>query len=510
MEKKQISRRDFMKGAAVGTIGLATIGVLGGCTPGGSSADEVKWDKETDVVVVGGGGAGVAAAAQAALDGAKVLILEKAGIAGGTTNYSGGVMQAAGTKYQSEFSEFKNDTPENHFQLWLRAGEGLVDEALVKDLAYGAPEHIDWLSGLGLKFTSVYGHSIIPYMDDALYADRIHVYEGGGGHGGGVSLVQAMLKVATDKGATVEFQTEVTELILNNEGAVIGVAAMQNGKAVNIKATKGVILAAAGVDNNKEMAKELAPQQYWAISNGVPLCAETDTGDGIRMAMEIGAAVCGFGGTIDFCGKTGASTNNKFPHFPSFIVNSNGRRFVNEDATYAFHYRAIFQQESQCGGPTYMIFGESSLADPNAKWTKESATKDLADGVLVQGATIEELAGKIKVDAANLKATLETWNRDTAAGTDQQMDRITGLTPISGPFYAYKNTPFNLGAIGGVKINTDTQAIDVNGEVIPGLYAAGLNAGGWLGPYYPGSGTAIMGCVHWGRKAGAHAAKQNS
>ena len=65
---------------------------------------------------------------------------------------------------------------------------------------------------------------------------------------------------------------------------------------------------------------------------------------------------------------------------------------------------------------------------------------------------------------------------------------------------------FNLGSLGGLKINVDTEVIDVNGNVIPHLYAAGLNAGGWIGPYYPGSGTAVIGTAHWGRKAGAKAA----
>ncbi|MBF7096774.1 FAD-dependent oxidoreductase [Alkalibacter mobilis] len=512
MEKKGVSRRDFIKGAAVGTIGVATMGIFGACSQEGSgnTTKDIKWDKETEVLVVGAGGTGVAAAAQASIDGAAVLILEKAGIAGGTTNYSGGVMQAAGTEFQKNLTSFKNDTAENHFQLWLRAGEGLVDEELVKDLAYGAADHISWLSGLGLNFTSVYGHCNIPYVDKNLFADRIHVYEGGGGHGGGVPLVQAMLNTALDKGAVIEYETEVTDLIANDDGEVIGVVANQGGKALNIKAKKGVILAAAGVDNNKEMAKELAPQQYWSLNNGVPLCAETDTGDGIRMAMEIGAAVCGFGGTIDFCGKTGAATDNRVPMFPSFIVNKQGRRFVSEDATYAFHYRAIFQQESQFGAPTYMIFGESSLSDEFARWTTESLEKDIADGVVIKGATIEELAQKIDVDAVNLAATLSTWNSDANSGSDNQFDRETGIKPISGPFYAYKNVAFNLGAIGGVKINTDAQAIDTDGEIIPRLYAGGLNAGGWLGPYYPGSGTAIIGTVHWGRKAGAHAAKLTS
>ncbi|MBO5638533.1 MAG: FAD-binding protein, partial [Oscillospiraceae bacterium] len=117
-----------------------------------------------------------------------------------------------------------------------------------------------------------------------------------------------------------------------------------------------------------------------------------------------------------------------------------------------------------------------------------------------------ELAEAIGVPAANLKAQLDLWNSYGESGEDLQFGRLTGVEPITGPFYAYQNVAYNLGALGGLKINVDTEVIDVNGNVIPHLYAAGLNAGGWIGPYYPGSGTAIIGTVHWGRKAGAKAA----
>ena len=90
---KTVSRRSFLKGAALSALGVATVGLV----PAGVA--EENWDVTTDVLVVGAGGAGVSAAAEAAAAGAKVLIYEKAGIAGGTTNLSGGVMQAAGTRY---------------------------------------------------------------------------------------------------------------------------------------------------------------------------------------------------------------------------------------------------------------------------------------------------------------------------------------------------------------------------------------------------------------------------
>ena len=505
---KDVSRRSFLKGAALGALGVATMGIV----PAGVA--EETWDVETDVLVVGAGGAGVSAAAEAAMAGAKVLIYEKAAIAGGTTNLSGGVMQAAGTRFQKEFTKYQDDTPEKHAALWIKAGENYVDEALVTDLAKGAPEHIHWLADTcGIKWTSLYGHCHIPYVDNELFADRIHVYEGGGASGSGSIFVQAVLKVAQDNGAEIQYNTEVTKLIRGEDGTILGAEAVCEGKTLRVKAAKGVILCTASIDQNKEMAKQYAPQHYYDLCNNFVLAVPTDTGDGIRMGMEIGADVAGFGGCIDFCGRTGAATDNRVPYMAAFIVNQKGLRFVCEDATYAYHYRAIYQQTVQHDGPTFMIFGTSSIANPSvvasgyASWSEESAKADVERGALYYGETIEELAAAIGVPAANLKMQLELWNSYAAAGEDAQFGRETGLMEITGLFYAYKNVAYNLGSLGGLKINLDAEVIDVNGNVIPHLYAAGLNAGGWIGPYYPGSGTAVIGTVHWGRKAGAAAAK---
>lgn len=503
---REISRRSFLKGTAAGAVGAAALGVLNLPV---LAQESIAWDEETDVIVVGAGGTGVCAAAEAAKAGAKVRIFEKAGLAGGTTNFSGGVMQAAGTRAQKEYTKYQDDTPEKHAALWIKAGEGTVDEELVTDLAKGAPGHIAWLEEeIGLKFTSVYGHCHIPYVEDDLMADRIHVYEGGGGMGGGTILVKAVLDYAMGMGAQIDYNAEVIRLFQNADKAVIGAEVKMKDKTIKVKANKGVVLAAASIDNNKEMAKRLSPQHYWDLTSQMCLVATTDTGDGIRMGMEAGADLAGFGGCIDFCGKTGAATDNRNPLFPSFIVNQAASRFVCEDATYAYHYRAIFQQEKQLNGPTYMIFGKSSLSAPGSAWTEESLAKDVADGVVVAADTIEALAEALKLNPASLKETLDKWNADMKQGKDSLFGRATGLEPLDGPFYAYKNVSFNLGSLGGLRINTKAQVLNTAGEPIPHLYAGGLNAGGWIGPYYPGSGTAVMGTVHWGRKAGVNVAAE--
>ena len=123
--------------------------------------------------------------------------------------------------------------------------------------------------------------------------------------------------------------------------------------------------------------------------------------------------------------------------------------------------------------------------------------------------TIEALAEQIGVPAANLQAALDTWNADmsTEEKTDSQFPtRACGLETIdTPPYYATRTYDYNLGALGGLKINTSAQVIDTNGEVIPHLYAAGQVAGGFMGSYYPGTGTGILATLAFGRSAGENA-----
>lgn len=467
--------------------------------------DADLFDEMYDVVIAGSGGAGLSAAVEAARGGLKTVVFEKAGIPGGTTNASGGVIQAAGTKYQKEFTNFTDDTPKKHAQLWVKAGEGRVDESLVWDLALGAPSNIEWLVELGLEFEKVYGHAKIPYVSDDLHADRIHQYKNGGQGGEGTVLTLTLLNEFEKNNGTIEYDSPVIALILDKDShAVIGALVEKDGKAVKVKAERGVVLATASIDHNPALAKELNEQHYYDISHSTLLSTPYDTGDGIMMGMGIGAAVAGMGGAIDFCGRTGNATNNQIPTIPMIIVNAIGKRFICEDATYAYQYRAIFQETKTHDAPTYMIFGEASIAEPGSAWTADSLKEDVASGLVLKADTLEALADKINVPANNLQETLTQWDHFANQKEDTEFGRLEGLKKITGPYYAMLNKASNLGSLGGLRINTDSQVINHFGQPISGLYAAGLNAGGWVASYYPGSGTAIAGIIHQGRKAGKH------
>lgn len=458
---------------------------------------------EYDLIVVGSGGAGLSAAATAAENNASVMIIEKQGIAGGTTNYSGGVIQAAGTDLQKETTKFQTDCPENHEKEYMKAGEGRVYQELVHDFTQNSPKNIDWLAKMGIKWNNVYGHTEIPYAKD-YFADRIHVYEGGGMSGNGIILTQHLLKYALNLGAKITYNTAAVGLINadDSQRKVCGVVIEGKDRQLKyLKARQGVILATASIDQNLALAKDLSPQHYEDVKAHLCWSVSTDRGDGIVMGMSVGAAVTGFGGTIDFDARTGNGTDDRVPTIPSIFVNGNGLRFVNEDATYAYEFRAIFNQEKLLDKPTYQIFGKSSISGSSSPWNEESLANDVKNGLVIKADTIADLAQKINIPVENLVNSVNTWNKNAAESTDPEYERTVGVEPFSGPYFAYRNTPGNLGAIGGLKINQKCNVLDVYNQPINGLYAAGLNAGGWIGSYYPGSGTAIGGIVHQGRRA---------
>lgn len=515
MAMETISRRSFIGKGALAGAALAGLG-LAGCAPQAANTQQSstpsafipeKWDAEADVVVLGAGGTGLSAACAAAKAGATVIVYDEDSKAGGTTAMSGGVIQAAGTAAQKSLSPFTNDTPEKHAQCYLEQAEGLADEDLVKTLCSRAPELIDWLESIGLKWQRVYGNCHVPYVSEGLHADRIHVYEGGGAGGQGNVLTEAEYAEAMRLNVTFEFKTKAEHLIYDAGKGVVGVELSAGGKTMNVKASKGVVMGLGGMDRNEDLARAFNPQQYWDLTTQQSFISSFAKGDGIRMGLEIGAALATCGGTIDYDMATGQGTDNGVPQIPCLIVNGAGRRFVCEDSTYAYQYRAIFQQEKQLGKPTYMVMDQNMVEQGVGPWAADPEAAVSAGG-LMRADTLEELADAMGVPADNLLETFRSWNDGIAAASkDVQFGRNTQLIPLDKPpYYANKNVSANLGSLGGLKINSKCEVLDLAGNPIPHLYAGGMNSGGWYGTYYPGSGTSLTGGLVLGHIAGENAA----
>ena len=502
----ELTRRNFVAGAcAAGAAALATTNSLIGSA---KAAEEPEtWDEECDVLILGAGGTGLSAACAAAEAGAKVIVVDADEKSGGTTAMSGGVIQAAGTQWQKEFTDFQDDTPEKHAQCYMEQAEGIGHEDLITTMCNRAPELIEWLSTIGIKWVNVYGNCHVPYVTEGLHADRIHVYEGGGAGGQGGVLTDAEAAEAERLGATFEYNTCAKRLVFTEGKGVMGAIVERDGAELAIKAAKGVILALGGIDRAEDLCMSFNQQQYWDLTTQMSYISPLANGDGIRMGMAVNGQLASVGGTIDYDMATGNATTNATPQIPCIFVNCKGKRFVCEDATYAYTYRAIFQQETQLGGHTYMIFDQNAIEQGLTPWADDPEGA-VADGKLFSADTVEELAEQIGVPASNLKSTVDLWNTNIEeSGEDLEYGRDTQLIKLDKPpFYANLNISANRGSLGGLLINTKAEVIDNNGEVIPGLYAGGMNSGGWYGLYYPGSGTSLSGGLVWGHIAGESAA----
>lgn len=518
MKSRKVSRREFLKktvatgAVAVGSatlIGCMEDGKDGSSGKDGKDADgnsngtpdeTIQWDESFDVVIVGGGGAGLVAGIEAADAGATVLLLEKRDEVGGSTGMSGGVVQASGTIYQEDLG-ITNDNADKHFDYWFKAGENSVDQSLVRLMADNSKADIEWLGQLGLDIIRIYAVDPIPYIDPNLMLERLHVADGGGN-----GYVEVIHQTALNKGVEIRTATPVSALIYSTETGVSGVE-LENGKLVQAK--RAVVMASGGYDRNEEMARTYSPQLYWDLQNELVLASDANTGDGIRMGMNIGADLAGMGGTIGYPALRIGRAENDSP-IPGIWVNKYGQRFVNEAAHYGYASRAIFDQEEHI---VWAVFDETVKEMGGALiggWSSDLST-EIASGLIKTGNTVAQLAAEINVNAAQLDLSLTKWNSDMDAEQgDTLFGKLVSLEPLdTAPYYATRVLCYNVGSCGGLRINSQAQVLNLKGQPIPRLYAAGMTAGGFIGPYYPGSGTAVTSTLVFGRIAGQNAAAES-
>jgi tricarballylate dehydrogenase len=473
-----------------------------------------------DLVVVGCGISGLSAAVSAQQAGAKVAVLERAvrEERGGNTRYTESYWRMQSPEEVS--ADFEDQLAANSggwpdpsivneaarpYEEWpalLRAAS-ITDPELIATLAREAPVALQWLQSFGVTF------DFLPnYFINESTTRMAPV-------GGGAALVEALATYAESvpDDIAIFYETTARGLIYAVDGAVVGIEAVGRGNQRIDLRGDAVVLASGGFEGNPEMLSHyLGPQALFIrpVARG----GHYNRGEGIRMALAAGAAPAGDYGSFHaqpVDPRSGEQEPVVLTYTYGILVNKLGRRFVNEapgtvDATYESRTREIMKQPE---GWAWAI--HDGRLDDVPNWQKAIRTREppiVAD-------TLDDLAAAIALDAATLKRTIAEYNAacpDPAGFDPLHADGLEtrGLEPPKShwsrvidrpPFRAWPIIAANCFTFGGVKVNSDAQVINMDGEVIPGLYAAGEVVGLYY-RNYPGSTSVMRGAVT-GRLAAA-------
>ena len=485
-------------------------------------AVEAKY--QADVVVVGGGGAGLAAAISAYQAGAKhVLVLEKLGFVGGSTNVSEGALNAVDPVRQGR--QGIEDSVAKFYDQTIKGGHNKGTPALVHYLTENSMNSVDWLEDLGVKFKDEIGTGALwqrsHYPATPSGNTYIRTFEQVIGETNGA------IKVMTD--------TKVTDLI-KADGRIKGVMAENFGRKITVDAgavviatvglkvkgkdgtytihSKAVVDAAGGFGANIKMRQEFNTGVWKDVkldkSIGCTNLAKAAQGDGLVMGKKVGAALIGLDDIqIHPCGTpgTGLMENIRTSGRNRIFVNLEGSRFVNEGAARDVLAKAIFAQPK---GTYWIVVNHERY--PSEDWVDANGAtirNMLALGSVVAAPTLDELAKKTGMDPKKLEASVAGYNAVVEGKAKDPLGFVANnkddKTLTGGPWYACRKVPTVHHTMGGLEINTKAQVIGVDGKVIPGLYAAGEVTGGIHGSNRLG-GNAIADVMVFGRTAGTNAA----
>ena len=441
-----------------------------------------------DAIIVGSGGTGLTAALQARELGLNVVILEKNGKTGGNTSRASSGMNASESLVQLDEGIIDNNR--DFYEETLKGGGLLNDRAMLKYFVNHSALAISWLMKYGVRLTDL-------TITGGMSVKRAH--RPGSMEPVGFYLTSRLTNQVKKAGVDIFTGAKVTKLLQDKNGNVNGVE-VETDKGVKTIKAKAVLLATGGFGASKEIIKKYRPDLVDYKTTNQPGA----TGDGMKLAKEIGAQLM----QMNFIQvHPTADTDN--PHVyligeglrgeGAILVNKAGKRFVNELNTRKIVSSAITDLHED---GAYLIFDSGVRG--------HFAAVEFYDhvGLVKEGSSLADLAKEIDVDPENLAATVDEWNKAVENHKDKEFGRTTGMDREinRGPYYAIHIHPAIHYTMGGIHINTETQVLDTNGNVIKGLYAAGEVSGGLHGNNRIG-GNSIAETVIFGRQAGIQMAK---
>ncbi|OLC17960.1 MAG: tricarballylate dehydrogenase [Candidatus Rokubacteria bacterium 13_1_40CM_69_27] len=484
-----------------------------------------------DVVVVGGGNAALCAALSAREHGARVLVLEKAPEAwrGGNGFFTAGGFRFAFKSFE-ELRELVGDlsdeeaasmevdpyTEDTYYDDLMRVTEDCADPDLALLLVRESQPTVRWMKGRGIRWIPMFGRQAYKVGGRFRFWGGLVLEAVGGGPG----LIDMEYAAAAKAGIEVRFEAKGTRLTVDDRGAVTGVV-VRTPSGTESLASRAVVLGSGGFEANPEMrTRYLGPNWELARVRGTPY----NTGDGIRMALEIGALPWGHWSgchsvqwdlNAPWHGDRKVGDNFQKHSYPlGIIVNLRGERFVDEGAdfrnyTYVKYGRAVIEQPRRAA---FQVFDQKVLHLLREEYRIREVTK-------AEDMTLEGLARKLEIDVAGFVATVTAFNAAVQPGVFNPAIKdgkgTQGITPPKSnwalpldtpPYVGYAVTTGITFTFGGLRIRSDAQVIDCEQRPIPGLFAAGELVGGLFYHNYPGGAGLMAGAV-FGRIAGRAAAR---
>lgn len=515
------SRRNFIKGLGlVGAMGAVTAGsTLVGCSPNEASstsspgAGDDAWDDSADLVVVGSG-TGLGAALPALDAGKSVLVLEKYSMTGGDWGINGGVVYAACTKVQEENGVVdertgKPDDLDVCYDDYMRACSYRPDPTAVRRIVDGGADMIDYFTSLGIEF-DIYQSGPDPVK-------RGHTCGSGG------AITQAVVEDISARGGRVLTNMRVDHILLDDQRRVSGVEVWdaKNGKALRI-AAKAVLVATGGAGKNEEMVARYNPESALYNCTSGPWA----TGDGITLLQEVRGSFCGYEPiTLSYLahlGPNGQSTQfdttplySKAGPMSYIYVNKQGKRQYDEQA--GGEGSAYLSYPVDKDIPEYGVFDQAQWEDPGFTCflsnSHDALDSLIESGDIKKGDTLEDLAAELGIDPDGLAATVQSYNAGIDAGADEFGRNIELSRKLEkAPYYGFETRPSGKSVNLSAGVDDDFNVLDLDGNVIRGLYAGGnkMINDKVLGFGYPGSGVYVASGFISSKYAGECAVKYMS
>ncbi len=473
-----MKRRQFM-----GTLAAASV-----ASTAVSRKSEGNESVDWDFIIVGAGTAGLPAAIFASRRGARVLLIDAAESVGGTLHMANGQVAAAGSRTQDAKGII--DTPDAHYEDVMRVTRGLADPDVVRRTVDEAPDTINWLLDNGL--TPLPDHPVTGSDPGRpTYTTARYIWGKNNGRDILAVIVKELEPELASGRVVTQLETEVTELITSDSGAVEGVKA-RSSEGEHTFRGRHILITTGGYAMSPEVFERMVGEPAYAAG-----AYPSNLGKGLELATSVGGVLRGH--ELHRAGTGSILTNDEFPAKPygrfntdplqrppwEIWVNNQGQRFIREDEPFAetrasalvkqdkFRYAIVFDDQILRSAPSGL-----------ASWTDEEYHAHFNDHpMFFKADTLKELAEKAGIDSDGLAQTVSEYNESVSSGSDSFGREYMPRKIMTGPFYAVIHLGSSATSSVGIVVDKDMRVLKKDGSPILNLYATGevLGSGSTLG-----------------------------